>query len=689
MSSLKVTRLVGHGSRPPQTFIQSPVKIGTASGSTLKFDSSWDKGVAERHAIVELTPRGWVWRDMAGTTLCNGVLMHEAKLIDGTVEFELSSGGVRLRLEGEAVESGMPAGVPSGQGAFAQAMPHPQQQRVPAAQMPLRQAAPASGSQTKTMVIIAAVFVVLILAAGAAGVVGWWMMSGSKKPKLAASQGQQAPVVVSNSQPPPSVPAPQPAPVSPPSSPAPAPAPAPAPVPAPGPAAPAVSGPSVPPLPTLTPVELTRLASAKGGAIHKALVEFWRESNSRSPYVKAALAYEDHWLIKQLPWLQGWNDSGGRDTGRGTLDFPGVFVPEAIYANAREMGVPSMPASMLPRVMIAVAEKAPAGANGGMIASRSDAESQSVLHTDDQISKVELMTRLSEYALPGNTQAAGDKAAPRAWALLIGINRFEGAPPPPEYSYNLSGCRNDVAAVGKVLMTQGIFEPERVRFMTDARKGSADYPSKANVIAALLDIVAKADVQDIVFVSFSTHGRFDKERNDSCLSMADGRELYGLDLQAMFLQIKAKNVVITMDACHTGGMDVIGATQSVLSEERAAKNAPIPESFYEKLGSSRGHVVIRACRADQTTPDIRSYGHGILTATMVSGLTGDADRDRDGIVTLSELRVYVTTAIPKITQRAIDLGSSPKGGPLQPTFTSSSFGEAGDLPLTVVPVEKK
>jgi len=102
MSAVKITRLVGHGSRPAQSYIQSPVTLGTAPGSTLKFDPGWDKGVAARHARIEWTARGWEFRDLAGTTLCDGVLLREPLLLDGAHELELSVGGVRLRVEAEA-----------------------------------------------------------------------------------------------------------------------------------------------------------------------------------------------------------------------------------------------------------------------------------------------------------------------------------------------------------------------------------------------------------------------------------------------------------------------------------------------------------------------------------------------------------------------------------------------------------
>jgi subtilisin family serine protease len=115
MNPLQITRLIGHGSRPAQSFTQSPVTLGTAPGSTLKFDSAWDKGVIAKHAVIEHTAQGWVLRDLAATMLCDGARLREPLLLDGTVEFELCAGGPRLRVVAEAGAGVMAAAAPADQ----------------------------------------------------------------------------------------------------------------------------------------------------------------------------------------------------------------------------------------------------------------------------------------------------------------------------------------------------------------------------------------------------------------------------------------------------------------------------------------------------------------------------------------------------------------------------------------------
>ncbi len=166
-------------------------------------------------------------------------------------------------------------------------------------------------------------------------------------------------------------------------------------------------------------------------------------------------------------------------------------------------------------------------------------------------------------------------------------------------------------------------------------------------------------------------------------------------MNALLAQSKARNILFMIDACHSGGTAAIGPSQSAFprhfkatADSAARRFATVPERFYDELAQAQGHVVIRACRADQSTPDLAYLGMGqsLLTLVLLEGLTGDADANHDGIVTLSELRIYTTKAIARISKRAAQFGEdqSDNHGALVPTFTSGAIGETGDLPLTVV-----
>ena len=56
--------------------------------------------------------------------------------------------------------------------------------------------------------------------------------------------------------------------------------------------------------------------------------------------------------------------------------------------------------------------------------------------------------------------------------------------------------------------------------------------------------------------------------------------------------------------------------------------------------------------------DVPDLGHGIFTHYLVEGLNGDADVDRNGIVTLQEIYEYVRQHVEQ-TSRAIGGGQHP------------------------------
>jgi uncharacterized caspase-like protein len=107
---------------------------------------------------------------------------------------------------------------------------------------------------------------------------------------------------------------------------------------------------------------------------------------------------------------------------------------------------------------------------------------------------------------------------------------------------------------------------------------------------------------------------------------------------------RAQRIALFLDCCYGGafprGMVV-----------RAAPTAQVRDAFVEQqdLGGGRGRVVVTASSAmqyafegEELAPDA-DVGTSVFTKALVDGLTtGDADRDGDGWVGLTELFNYVS-----------------------------------------------
>jgi len=106
------------------------------------------------------------------------------------------------------------------------------------------------------------------------------------------------------------------------------------------------------------------------------------------------------------------------------------------------------------------------------------------------------------------------------------------------------------------------------------------------------------------------------------------------DLTRYLSLIKAGKTLILMDTCNAGSF--LGNNTRGLSEQTAI----------DRLTRSTGHATIVASSDDQVA--MEGYeGHGIFTYILVEGLSGKADADGDGFITLQELSAYAEEEVPR------------------------------------------
>ena len=106
------------------------------------------------------------------------------------------------------------------------------------------------------------------------------------------------------------------------------------------------------------------------------------------------------------------------------------------------------------------------------------------------------------------------------------------------------------------------------------------------------------------------------------------------DLTRYLSLIKASKTLMLMDTCNAGSF--LGNNTRGLSEQTAI----------DRLTRSTGHATIVASSDDQVA--MEGYeGHGIFTYILVEGLSGKADTDGDGFITLQELSTYTEEEVPR------------------------------------------
>ena len=70
----------------------------------------------------------------------------------------------------------------------------------------------------------------------------------------------------------------------------------------------------------------------------------------------------------------------------------------------------------------------------------------------------------------------------------------------------------------------------------------------------------------------------------------------------------------------------------------------------ELIRTESGVVVMTASTGSEFSVEDTSWGHGAFTKALLDGLDGPADYDRDGVITLKELDLYVTRSVKTLTK---------------------------------------
>jgi hypothetical protein len=214
-----------------------------------------------------------------------------------------------------------------------------------------------------------------------------------------------------------------------------------------------------------------------------------------------------------------------------------------------------------------------------------------------------------------------------SWAIVIGVEKYrENLPAAP-------GAEADARAFA-AFAQQTLNVPEvNIRLLV------GDRASKADINATLTEWLPRNAVEPggRVYVFFSGHGAPDVELGTSFLVPYDGNPTFvrstGLSVESLMQTLeglKGQEVYVFLDACFSGQGE-----RSVLPEGTR------PLVPVRALASSPKVWSFSASGPRETTGAHATSGHGLFTHHLLDGLTGNADADGDGDVTMEELRVFV------------------------------------------------
>jgi hypothetical protein len=228
----------------------------------------------------------------------------------------------------------------------------------------------------------------------------------------------------------------------------------------------------------------------------------------------------------------------------------------------------------------------------------------------------------------------------KAYALIIGISEYKD----PDI-HRLNYTHADAEGIFRLLT-----DPRKLGLSKDRIKILLDRDAtRFNIENAISSWLFKnADEDSVVFIFFAGHGGVEEDRlglekdnlakyllpYDTVLEDFFSSAISNRDFNDLLLTIRSKKLVIFMDSCYSGGVS-------------KARDVKIVDDPYQKLAEGEGRIVIAASQPNQRSFEDSRIGHGVFTYNLLEALSGKADWDNDGYVTVLDAYKYIQDAVPR------------------------------------------
>lgn len=232
---------------------------------------------------------------------------------------------------------------------------------------------------------------------------------------------------------------------------------------------------------------------------------------------------------------------------------------------------------------------------------------------------------------------------PQGHALLIGVANYQQVTVLP------SAILNDARDIAATLTSPSYcaYEPINVVTLLDGQA------TRAAVLNGLAELSARAGTDDTACVFFSGHGAVvgTPGAEDSVLVTVDtdladieGTSISSDEFARALSQIKAKRVLVFIDACHAGG----AAISKTLADGKGQEfKSGYSLNTFAKLATGSGRALMASCRADEVSAVFSGARNSVFTTALLAGLRGAADKSGSGFIKLFDLFNYIAEEVPK------------------------------------------
>ncbi len=222
-----------------------------------------------------------------------------------------------------------------------------------------------------------------------------------------------------------------------------------------------------------------------------------------------------------------------------------------------------------------------------------------------------------------------DKAV-KIWAVVVGVARYVHMPV-------LKYTDDDAYQIYAFLKSPegGALPDNQIKVLID------EDATRLNVLKAMREVFLRADENDVVLFYFSGHGLqgaflpvdFDGFHN----------KLKHEDIKEIFASTNAKHKVCFADACHSGS----------LSAQKSTELDGLMSKYYKAFQtSSGGTALLVSSKSDEYSLEDMGLRQGVFSHFLIRGLKGEADKNKDQIISIQELFDFIFLKVRNYTANA-------------------------------------
>ena len=272
--------------------------------------------------------------------------------------------------------------------------------------------------------------------------------------------------------------------------------------------------------------------------------------------------------------------------------------------------------------------------------------------------------------------------AEERWALLVGIDQYAGESITP-----LKGAVSDALALRDMLTEYARFSADNIFCLTSDDR--ANLPNLGNIITKLEYIASKANEGDLFLFFFAGHGISWEGQNYLLAYESDIRSPLLLsktglsveELNEYLAKIQSANMLLILDACRNSPQAGRGDDNNMLTVDFVRSVGVSLKD--DRTSDIQFCATIYACKPGQRAFEWPGKERGFFSIALEEALSGKADKDVDGKVTLNEAESYLSRRVPDLVRR--ELGDSKEQTP----WIVRSGAGTGDMVLSWITEEQQ